>query len=512
MKKYFKITAAALMLTMLASCGTGGGETETAETSGGDSPYLITEEPTELTLFAITDTRLDDTEVWQKIKELTNVSIKTVSSTSNSDADTAMNTMLMSGEIPDLVFSTTMKTYANEYGPDGAFAPIDELISDETPNLQKQIERKEIKSFITNYDGHMYYMCGVNPDTVSQGWMIRQDWLDALGLEAPTNAEEFYEVLKAFKTQDPNGNGQADEIPYISRFGTVDDLDFIFNATPEWAVDENGQVYYGPARPEFKTAYENIAKWYAEGLIDQEIYTRGAKSRDQLFGNNTAGVIHDWFGSTAQFNDILAETVPGFRLVAFAPPNEGNIEYTRRDVAITQGVAIAANSEKKDVAIKLLDFLFSEEGSRLMNFGIEGETYDLVDGKPIFKDFVVNGDKTAIQILTEMGACSLVYEQDFEYERQWLNEDAKAGSDMYINNGYLTTRFPGLSYTDEEYKRFNEIMTNVDTFRSERCQQWVFGSEDVSSTFDSYLAELDRLGLQEATEIQQAAYDRYMSE
>lgn len=512
MKKFMKLTAAAMAIAMLAACGGGdsGGNTQTADNS--DSPYLIAEEPTELTLFAITDTRIDDTEVWKKIEEMTNIRIRTVSSSSNSDADTAMNTMLMSGEIPDLIFSTNMKTFANEYGPDGAFAAIDELVSDETPNLNKQLERKEISSFITNYDGHAYYMCGVNPDTVSQGWMIRQDWLDKLGLEAPTNPEEFYNVLKAFKTQDPNGNGQADEVPYISRFGTVDDLDFIFNATPEWTVDENGKVYYGPTTQDFKTAYENIAKWYAEGLIDQEIYTRGAKSRDQLFGNNTAGVIHDWFGSTAQFNDILAESVPGFRLVAFAPPNEGHVEYTRRDVAITQGVAIGANSDKKEYAIKLLDFLFSETGSRLMNFGIEGETYDLVDGRPVFKDFVINGDKTAIQILTELGACSLVYEQDFDYERQWLNEDAKAGSDMYINNGYLTTKFPGLSYTEEEYSRLNEIMTNVDTFRSERCQQWVFGSADVASTFDAYLAELDRLGLQEATEIQQAAYDRYMSE
>ena len=55
-------------------------------------------------------------------------------------------------------------------------------------------------------------------------------------------------------------------------------------------------------------------------------------------------------------------------------------------------------------------------------------------------------------------------------------------------------------------------MTNVDTFRSERCQQWIFGSADVASTFDSYLEELNKLGLEEATKIQQAAYDRYMSE
>ena len=508
MKKVVKLMSLVLSIGMLASCGSN--TTSGTKVDNSDSEFLIAPEMTELTLFSMAETRIDDTPVWNKIAELTNIKIKTVSSSSNSDPDTALNTMLMSGDIPDLIFSTKMKQFANQYGPDGAFARIDELVSDETPNLNKQLERKEISSFITNYDGHKYYMCGVNPDTDAAGWIIRQDWLDKLNLKAPENPEEFYQVMKAFKTQDPNGNGQADEVPYISRFGTVDDLDFIFDATPEWAVDDNGKVYYGPTRPEFKTAYENISKWYKEGLIDEEIYTRGAKTRDKMYGENKSGIIHDWFGSTMQFNDILTEDIPGFKLVAIAPPNESKKEYTRRDVAITQGVSIGANSKNKEYAIKLLDFLFSETGSRLLNFGLEGEQYDLVDGKPVFKDYVIHGDKTAIQVLNDAGACGLVYEQDFDYERQWLTEEAQKGADMYINNGYLITKFPGLNYTEEEYNELNKMITNIDTFRAERTQQWVFGTADVDATWDDYLAELDRLGIKRATEIQQTAYDRYI--
>lgn len=506
MKKLTCILSIALLAGALASCSKGGGS---IESGNAGSEYLIAPKMTELTLFAVTDTKIDDTPVWQKISELTNIKIKTVSSSSNSDADTALNVMLMSGEIPDLIFSTKMKTFANEYGPDGAFARIDELLSDKTPNLKKVIDRPEIKSFISNYDGHMYYMCGVNPDTVAAGWFIRQDWLDKLGLKAPTNPEEFYQVLKAFRENDPNGNGEKDEVPYLSRFGTIDDLTFVFNATPEWNM-ENDKVFYGPARPEFKTAYINMAKWYSEGLIDKEIYTRGAKSRDKLFGDNTGGVIHDWFGSTAQFNDILKEDVPGFKLVAFAPPNEGNKEYTRRDVAITQGVAIGESSDKKEYAVGLLDFLFSEKGGLFLNFGIEGEQYDMVDGEPIFKDYVIHGDKTAINILNEAGACGLAYEQDFRYEEQWINDEAREGIDLYMDNNLLVPKFPPVSYTEEEFNRLNEIMTNIDTYRREICQQWIFGSKNVEATFDEYVDQMYKMGLKEAEEIQQAAYDRYM--
>ena len=106
----------------------------------------------------------------------------------------------------------------------------------------------------------------------------------------------------------------------------------------------------------------------------------------------------------------------------------------------------------------------------------------------------------------------MAYEQDFEYERQWLNKEALDGVNLYIDNGYVVDEtFPPLSYTEEEFERFNTIMTNVETFRNERCQQWVFGTADVASTFDDYVAEMNRLGLEEATTIQQAAYDRYVS-
>ena len=169
------------------------------------------------------------------------------------------------------------------------------------------------------------------------------------------------------------GNGQADEVPYFSRFSTPTDLLSLWDAFQDWN-QKDGKVYYGPTTQEFKEAYSNIAKWYGENLIDKEIYTRGGKARDKLLGDNVGGSTHDWFGSTAQFNDILKESVPGMDFRAFAPPN--GKEYSVREEVIAQGAAISAQSEKKEVAIRFMDFIYSETGGRFMNFGIEGEHYD----------------------------------------------------------------------------------------------------------------------------------------
>lgn len=506
------IALAGAVVFLLSGCG----NTQTANKDSvkvvNDGSLKITEEPTELTLFYInsTDSYLEELPVWEKVAELTNVKLKTVNSKSISDPVTAFNTLMASGELPDLVAYGEGKENFSKFGMEGAFIPLEDLIENKTTYLKKEFEKTDVRNFTTAADGHIYYIPSMNPPTVSKGWLIRQDWLDKLSLPSPTSVEEYYNTLVAFRDGDPNGNGKADEVPYFSRFGTVDDLVYLWDATLDWGLDENGKVFYGPAQEEYKTAYTNIAKWYAENLIDKEIYTRGAKSRDKLLGDNVGGSTHDWFGSTAQFNDMLKENVPGMNIQAIAPPN--GKEYTRREEVLIQGVAVSAMSDKQEVAIRFLDFLFSEEGSRLMNFGLEGEHYDMKDGKPYFQDWVIHGDKTAINILQEAGSCtSMPYRQDFWYEEQWLNDSAKKGVNLYIENDYLQPLFPILSYTVEEKTRLNEIMIQIQTLVKENTQKWVFGSESIEAGYDSYISQMKNMGLEEAVAIQQAAYDRYKS-
>lgn len=499
--------AAALLASGCANTKTGGGEVKTVN----DGTAKITAEPTELTIFftGIQDYYLEEMPVWQEIAKRTNVTLKSVNSKSVSDGVTAFNTLMASGNLPDIVAYGNGKESFSKYGMEGAFVPLNDLIENNTTYLKAEFEKPDVRNFATAADGNIYYIPGMNPpDCVARGWFVRQDWLDKLNMKAPESTEEFHDMLIAFRDKDPNGNGEKDEVPYFSRFGDVSDLAYLWDATIDWGIDENGKVFFGPADEKYKTAYTNIAKWYEEGLIDKEIYTRGAKSRDKLFGDNVGGATHDWFGSTAQFNDMLKDTVPGFNVQAIAPPN--GKEYTLREEVLLQGAAISASSDKKEVAIRFLDYLFSEEGSRLMNFGLEGEQYEMKDGKPYFFDSVIHGEKTAINILQEVGACTAMpFRQDFWYEEQWLNDSAKAGVELYRDNGYLQPLFPTLSYTAEENEKFKSIMTQIDTLVKENTQKWVFGSQSIEDTYDKYITQMKNMGIDEAVAIQQAAYDRY---
>lgn len=519
MKKRFKYAGKLVVLAlagtmMFAGCNSAdeaANSNYTLVQNQNEGEFKITEEPIELTLFyARTDSKKqEDLAIWKEIAKLTNVSLKTVNSVNVSDRTQAFNIMMASGDIPDLtVYDDGIKS-GTEYGMKGAFAKIDELINDDTPNLKREFERPVVKNKITAPDGHIYYIPGLNPEGIAaRGWFVRQDWLDKLGLDTPTNTEEYYEVLKAFREQDPNGNGQQDEIPYFSRFNTsgVADLLSLWNVREQWDI-KDGKVVYTPSTKEYVEAYGNIQKWYAEGLIDKEIYTRGGKARDKLLGDNVGGSTHDWFGSTAQFNDMLKDSVPGINMVPIIPPN--GKEYYLRDVVTDAGIMISENSDKKEVAIRFVDFIFSETGSRFSNFGIEGVHYDMKDGKPYYKDYVIHGDKTAINILNEAGACSqFSYINDFWYEEQWLTPVAREGMQLY-QNGYLAEAFPTLAYTSEEKDEFNSLLTAIKTYVDETTQKWVFGTGNPTQDYDSYLQQLKTLGVDRLVEIQQVAYDRY---
>ena len=174
------------------------------------------------------------------------------------------------------------------------------------------------------------------------------------------------------------------------------------------------------------------------------------------------------------------------------------------------GIAISDTSVKKEAAIRFIDFMFSEEGSRLSNFGIEGKHYDMKDGYPTFQDWVLNGEKTTIDILDESGVASAFpHKFDFRYEEQWLLPEARKGMEEYKK--YLVPAVPVLTYeSDEEEEKFNKIMTDVRTYIDEITQKWIFGSASVKDTYAEYKAEIEKLGINEAAKIQQSAYERYL--
>lgn len=456
----------------------------------------------------------------KKATELTNIKLKGVAPKTGTNTMELFYLMLASGDLPDVVGGNSLRDEFMKYGMEGAFVPLNDLIDKHAPNIKKFLnENPSAQKVITAADGNIYYIPYAADGIAGRGYWIRQDWLDKLNLKTPDNTEELYDVLKAFRDNDPNGNGIKDEIPLIFRHwqemirlvtlwggrtaGTDSYLSF---------YEKDGKVRHGWTEPEFKEGMKNITRWYQEKLIDPEVFTRGSKSREILFGNNTGGMTRDWFASTATLNRTLANQNPGINLQPMAPPlgTDGKrIEEHSRTLLKPDGWAITTSNSYPVETIKYFDFFFDGVGRDLANFGIEGIQYDLVDGKPIFKEEILKGNKPVNNQLYEIGAqVPIGYRQNYEYEKQWTDELAMKGVNMYIENGYIIPEYLPPAMNEEEKKVYDTYWPTISTYITESVQNWVLKGMDIDKEWDGYTKNLEKLGLNKVLDAFQSAHDR----
>lgn len=450
----------------------------------------------------------------------TNICLKnaTIGSNTTNSAE-AMNLLLATGNIPDIVASAQIKEFADQYGPQGAFLPLNDLIDEHAPNIKAVFEKiPGLKSAITSSDGNIYYLPYIPDGKYGRAYYIRTDWLNKLGLDVPQTVEEYESALRAFKTQDPNGNGVADEVPYFAR-----QWEELIRLVTLWGgrssgsdtyhdfYVEDGRIKHPYAEAGYREGIKNLARWYEEGLVDLEIFTRGSSSREYLLSENLGGATHDWFASTSSYNH-LSSKIPGFEFSAMAPPanvNGDRIAEHRRTPVKPDGWAIGMSNSHPVETIKYFDFWYGGEGRRLANFGVEGEQYDMIDGKPVFKKEFLEAGPVNSQLYT-IGAQlhARGFYQDYEYEIQWTNETALEGIALYEAGDYLIDQFYGVSLNPEEQKVFDRHFVQIRTYMLERQQAWILGSGDVETEWDDYIAQLNRMGLQDVLAVMQAAYDR----
>ena len=484
--------------------------------------HVITEKPKAFTIFGIFLGKAFDGElpVYQKAFEMTNVKLVGTASKNQSEEVQAFNLMISSGLIPDII-AYELTDELEKLGIDGGLIPLEKLVDEHAPNIKKFWEENpKYKKDAVAADGHIYMIPNYNDyDSIStsQGYYIRKDWLKKLGLKEPETAEELYTVLKEFREKDPNGNGLKDEIPIFLRGNTskkiISSLIDIFEAEYNWYVKDRRPVF-GPAQPEYKKAVRELAKWYKEGLIDSEVFTRDTSSRDYVLNNNLGGFTCDWFSSTGNYNSKLKEAIPGFDFSVILP-----VEYNgTRSTAFSRenylgGWSISKTAKDPVDIIKYFDFWYTEEGRRLWNFGIEGEDYVMVDGKPKFTDKVLKNPEGRIplMVLRETGAqYRLGMFQDGENERQWADSEAVKAMDLYIKSGVVKPPMPILKYTKEEVMELSKIDAQLYSIAEEMTQKCILGVSDVDKEWGSYIRRLNSAGLKKAEEIQKQAYERFM--
>ncbi|MBR4173459.1 MAG: ABC transporter permease, partial [Clostridia bacterium] len=284
----------------------------------------------------------------------------------------------------------------------------------------------------------------------------------------------------------------------------------LFGAEINW-YDENGKAVYGKVQESYKNAIREIAKWYKEGLIDTEIYSRGQQTREQLLSQNIGGSTHDWVSSTGKYYDLYKDTIDGFQWDGMLPPADINgvvKEIRSRSVLHGEGWGISKDNKHIETTMKYFDFWMGEVGRELIAYGVEGVHYTVEGGKKVFTDQVLNAQEGVPTYMRNQGQVEIGTVGDIAAEYAGMNENSQKVFMMYEDGGFVRKQFNYGKLTEEEEEEVSGISTDINTYVDEMSQKWILGTADVDADWDKYIATIKGMGYDTWEKVINQAYDR----
>lgn len=439
----------------------------------------------------------------------------------NADWGDKKAVLMAGGDLPDAFMGSICFTASDIASNQGAFIPLDDYIDEYMPNFKAILDSDPVmKALATSTDGHIYGLPGKKPlrPIIANQVFINKTWLDNLGLPLPDTYEDFHNVLKAFKEQDANGNGDPnDEIPYgqgyadtvmfyTLPFGTTIGADNTYLMTVK-----KGEPVFLPTSEEYKAGIAWMHEGYVEGLIDPEIFTQDTSMRDaKLMSENAIiGVAPGWtadstFGANSdEYVALPALQGPDGERYVSSDPEHWN--YSRNEFLITTAC------ENPGALLSWIDKFYTDEASiqtyyGSMGIGVEkdgdgyvvlapqdGESADTYAWIHSLRDFgpkyVGEGFNDKVTYAAENGDyAKLVLDKE-------LNQHAKEA-------------YPNVAYTGEQISRLAALYIDINSYVTTTQAKWVVEG-GVEEEWDAYIDTLEQMGYKEFMQIQKDAYDAY---
>ncbi|QGG55551.1 extracellular solute-binding protein [Paenibacillus sp. B01] len=470
---------------------------------------------------------LDEVPFFQEWQKRTGVKLEFASPPSG-QAKESLNMLLASGDLPDLIEFNFLDGFPG--GPekaikDGYILRLNDYIDKYAPNLKRFLQdNPDIDKMVKTDSGSYYAFPFIREDEylrVFQGPIIRQDWLDELGLPVPETIDDWTATLRQFKEK----KGAAAPLSFVSKprfFQESGNGAFLgaFGVTRGF-YQEDGQIKFGPSEPGFKDYLELFRGWYAEGLIDKNAATADGKALDGNIVSGAAGAtVANAGGGIGKWQPLVQAKDPKAVLAAAPYPvlNKGDKpKFGQRNNAYSpEGiVAVTTSAEDPELAVRMLDFGYSEEGRLFFNFGTEGVSYEMKDGYPTYTDLLMkNPDKLApAQMISQYarGSYNGPFIQDKRYAEQFFAlQTQRDAVELWQQTDSASYNLPPITPTAEESSEYATIMNDINTLVDEMTLKIILGSEPLDA-YDDYLAKMKSLRLDRAIEIQTAALARYSS-
>lgn len=378
--------ALAMTAGMFAGCGKKGADTRPEDTAKTGQTQ---NEPLKIRMLANlpTDFPQENNQIVQEVEKRANVKLDLVIPPANNFVE-KRNLMLASGEPFDIVtFVNKADTQYTNGVKQGTFIDVKKYI-EKAENIKKYVPAVTLQ-YVTNDDGTMTAIPGTTLMR-SDGYMVRKDWMDKLGIkQVPTTIEGLYDMFKAFAKQDPDGNGKDDTYALSANNGSIywiDKLAPIWGAGMGWQEDSNGNLYHTDFRGEgYKEALKFGLKLMKEGIVDPEIIAN--KTADEKWRSGKIGAYMGYSGWLAKERDLIKKSVPDADLTYMQIPNTKDGKAVHMALSSTghyMVYAITSNAKDPEGIVKFFDATLGDDVWNLMVNGIEGVHYNVKDNKKEF--------------------------------------------------------------------------------------------------------------------------------
>lgn len=501
----------------------------------GNVDLPLTDEPVTVTMWMgvnpnvlkITEDIGNDCALWNELASRTGVNLEFTVVNPDTESE-KFNLMVASNDLSDMIANATT-LYTNG----GEAAVADEILIDHLPYLTEELTPQICKLMEAYPDAvpealtESGWLAGMpqlsmqTETTQTFGPMIRKDWLDELGLDVPETYDELHDVLAAFKEK--KGADAPLLLNYAATginnglvegygiFGLVADAAM---SEPYYQVDDT--VMYGPIQPEFKEYLTMIHDWYQEGLIWQDFmsYADFQNPPTDVILADRAGVFYAEVTFMATLED--ASNTEGFELVAipdFVRNSGDTIPFKEeRAYAASTPWSISTQCECPDLLMQWCNYMYTDEGALLCNYGIEGESFEYNENHvPVFTDLVLNNPDMSTTVALFMYCLDRgPFYRDETREQSGYSQAQKDASGIWQSNMSVGRGIGSTSLNTEESSEVNQFYGDIKTYIEQSVLEFIIGNRDLAE-FDEYVSHIEGMGIDQVTACYQDAYQRYLN-
>lgn len=531
------ILAATMVISGLAGCGSQSNGNESGGTAGttsgvsqaagdnfNETGYPIVKEPITLNvMLGIRDVDslvdINSMPAIQALEEKTGIHVEW-EVIKGSDWKTKLNLAFASGDYPDVILNTSTDVDREEYGvTQQLLLPLDDLTEKYMPNYTERTkaENSDPTLGLLASDGKRYsvgYLMAQNINT-QQHYFINQTWLDNLGLSTPAALDELTETLRAFKTSDPNKNGEQDEIPLemglntgsygvrymLPMFGIPCDAD-------KWIyIDDTKQVKMTATQDGFRKCMEWLHQLYSEGLVDVEMISQDINTIETKIKEGNVGFFTAWRLSSMGWDETAEKDS-----VLYMPtgPDGTKASLNRQLELANRGAYVTVGNQYVPETMRWLDSMLELETMFSLYYGEEGEGWKAGDnGKldNIARD--PSGTKNYLDVNTLFYAPAKYISENYNmsYQRiektEYCEAYEAAGIIQKISNNYLKL----VPLTSEQLQNSTLKETDIDNAVVENMANFVTNGV-TDDSWNTFVKLFDDMGIADYINMYQNAIDR----